>query len=40
MRSPRKGLTHNTTLFAVEKRGQIGVKKGETVILPLRTRYL
>jgi len=30
MRSPRKGLTHNTTLFAVEKRGQIGVKKGET----------
>ena len=29
MRSPRKGMTHSTTLFAVEKRGQIGVKKGE-----------
>lgn len=30
MRSPRKGMSHNTTLFAVEKRGQIGVKRGET----------
>lgn len=30
MRSPRKGMTHKTNLYAVEKRGQIGVKKGET----------
>lgn len=29
MRSPRKGMTHKTNLFAVEKRGQTGVKKGE-----------
>lgn len=28
MRSPRKNMEHNTTLFGVEKRGQIGVKKG------------
>lgn len=28
MRSPRKGIQHNTTLFAVEKRGKIGTKKG------------
>lgn len=28
MRSPRKGATHDTTLFGVEKRGQIGIKKG------------
>jgi IS4 transposase len=29
MDSKRKGMSHKTTLFAVEKRGQIGVKKGE-----------
>jgi hypothetical protein len=28
MNSKRKGMTHKTTLFAVEKRGQTGVKKG------------
>jgi IS4 transposase len=29
MNSKRKGMTHKTTLFAVEKRGQTGVKRGE-----------
>lgn len=30
MSSDTKDMEHDTTLFAVEKRGQIGVKKGET----------